>query len=211
MGLRGRFPANPTILGLAAFLANALEPNPDEVVSIAPRIAPRVLKIRAKTVQSGPSRVSIRQTRRRVSQALQEPVHRQVRDSTRLNRISIKPSAVSCVSRTWLVPGSPPWAVNRAGRLEMANGDVASRPGRPTHLGFRISFGPQHSGKEIRQSAQAKAERIVRRGRGLQHGQFPTCGPCALTRRPVCRIFTLAPDCREEEVLVFQLLPFESR
>jgi hypothetical protein len=29
-------------------------------------------------------------------------VHRQVRDSTRLNRISIKPSAVSCVSRTWL-------------------------------------------------------------------------------------------------------------
>ena len=46
----------------------------------------------------------------------------------------------------------------------MANCDVESRPGRPTHLGFRISFGPQHSGEDIRQSTQTKAERIVREG-----------------------------------------------
>jgi hypothetical protein len=74
----------------------------------------------------------------------------------------------------------------------MGNGDVESRPGGPTHLGFGISFGPQHSGEHIRPFAQAKAERIARGGRGLQLGQFPTCGPCALTRRPVCRIFTTA-------------------
>jgi hypothetical protein len=81
--------------------------------------------------------VNIRQTRCRVSQALQELVHRQVRDSTRLNRFSIKPSAVSCVSRTWLVPRSPPWTADRAGRFEMANCDVESRPGRPTRADGR--------------------------------------------------------------------------
>jgi hypothetical protein len=56
MGLRGRLPENPTILGSAAFLANALDPNPDEVASIAPRIAPRALKNRAKTSQRSPFR-----------------------------------------------------------------------------------------------------------------------------------------------------------
>jgi hypothetical protein len=30
------------------------------------------------------------------------------------------------------------------------------------------------------------------RGRSLQHGQIPTCRPCALTRRRVCQIFTFA-------------------
>ena len=91
-------------------------------------------------------------------------------------RISIKPSAASCVSRTWLVPGSPPWAVNPAGRFEMANGDVESRPERPTHLGFRISFGPQHSGQEIRQSAQAKAEWIVRGDAAYNTANSPPVG-----------------------------------